>query len=144
MIQLLLSFIAAYYMLVFLYYILSVIGKWKIFVKMGEPGWFSLIPFLNDYFIFRHCWDTTAFFAMLFCSAVVLFLGPSDPAEEPSMLVNLASMAVFVLTFLKNIKLSRSFGHGYLYAFGLMVLNPVFSIILGFGNSRYLGNTTGY
>ena len=112
MIQLLLSFIAAYYMLVFLYYILSVIGKWKIFVKMGEPGWFSLIPFLNDYFIFRHCWDTTAFFAMLFCSAVVLFLGPSDPAEEPSMLVNLASMAVFVLTFLKNIKLSRSFGHG--------------------------------
>ncbi len=144
MLRLILSFIAAYYLFVLVYYVLYVIGRWKVFSKMGEPGWISFIPFFNDYFIFRDCWNTTAFFALLACSAVVLFLSPSDPSQQAPILVSLASTGAFVLNFLKQIKLSRSFGHGYLFAFGLMLLNPIFMIILGFGDSRYLGNMSNY
>ena len=31
--------------------VLGIIGMWKMFVKAGENGWGSLIPFYKDYYI---------------------------------------------------------------------------------------------
>ena len=36
-------------------------------------------------------------------------------------------------------KLSKSFGHGIGFTLGMIFLSPIFTLILGFGNSRYQG-----
>lgn len=34
--------------------VLVIIAFWKIFEKMGEPGWKSIIPFYNTWVLFEH------------------------------------------------------------------------------------------
>ncbi len=142
MIQTLLALLATYFMVIMIYYILCVIGKWKVFNKMGEAGWKSLIPIYSDYIIYRDCWQTTPFYIMLACLVIVAFFSSEDASSSMQMLVNFAGMAASVISFLANIKMSRSFGHGYLFAFGLFLLEPIFTIILGFNSDRFLGNTS--
>ena len=36
--------------------ILTVIGYWGIFCKAGEKGWKVLIPFYNEYLLFKIAW----------------------------------------------------------------------------------------
>lgn len=33
--------------------VLTLIGYWKVFTKIGLPGWMGIIPFVNVYMIFR-------------------------------------------------------------------------------------------
>ena len=29
--------------------IVTLVGKWKVYAKLGMPGWYSLIPVFSDY-----------------------------------------------------------------------------------------------
>ena len=49
-------------------------------------------------------------------------------------------LAIGVINLFMNIKLSARFGHGVLFGLGLMFLTPVFTLILGLGESEFLGN----
>ncbi|MDO4962385.1 MAG: DUF5684 domain-containing protein [Eubacteriales bacterium] len=143
MLKFALSAILGYFVIIAVYYVLCVIGNWKMFEKMSEPGWKSLIPLYSDYTIYKDCWNTSAFWGFL-AASVITAVGSqySDASAAIGMLVSLASMASCVVCILCNIKLSRSFGHGYLFAFGLTFLRPIFLMILGFGESQYYGNTS--
>ena len=66
--------------------ILKCVATWKIFVKMGEPGWKALIPFYNEYMLYKKVWHPGWFVAMLITgcitpvlSALVLFMIFSPP-----------------------------------------------------------------
>lgn len=122
--------------------ILEIVAKWSIFRKMDEPGWKSLIPFYSEYIVYKHCWNWQAFAVFIVASFAAAYFKSGDMADSYEYIATLCSMVAFVVAFLENIKLSRSFGHGYLFAFGLLILNPIFTMILGFGSSEYIGNTT--
>ena len=124
----------------FVWWILDVIGKWFMFVKMGEAGWKSIIPIYSDYIIFKNVWRPIYFIALVLVSIIGAYLGQSTNGETGNYLITLLQCASFVIAFLENIKLSRSFGHGYLFGLGLLIFNPLFTMILGFGSSVYLGN----
>ena len=141
MLHFIISAIMTYFLAIVLWYVLCAIGKWKVFEKLGEPGWKAWIPLYSDYILFRATWNTTPFFILLIIAVVMAFLPESQDAGT-TMLRNLGGYAAFVIAGLMNIKYARSFNHGYLFAFGLLFLNPIFTIILGFGDSRYIGNTT--
>ena len=60
-------------------------------------------------------------------------------------LSTILGLVVMIINLLMNIKLSEKFGHGkfghgILFGLGLTFLTPVFTMILGFGSSDYLGN----
>ena len=57
-----------------------------------------------------------------------------------SLLASLLGMAITAINLIMNIKLSQRFGHGVLFGLGLMFLSPLFTMILGLGESEYLGN----
>lgn len=125
----------------FIWWLLDVIGKWFMFVKMGEAGWKSLIPIYSDYVIFRNVWKPIYFIALIVVNVLAAYVSYSQGGgDTSSYLLNLLHCASFILVFLENIKLSRSFGHGYLFGLGLLIFNPLFTMILGFGSSIYLGN----
>lgn len=96
--------------------ILMVIGMWKMFSKAGEPGWTSIIPFLNSYKLFKIGWG----------SGWIFLLG----------LIPIVNLVIHIML---GIKLARAFGKGTGFAVGLILLPGIFYMILGFSDAIYYG-----
>jgi hypothetical protein len=92
------------------------VAMWRVYVKAGQPGWAAIIPIYNLYvltkIVGRPAWW------------VLLFFIP---------FVN------FVILILLMMDLAKSFGKGTGFALGLIFLSPIFFMILGFGDARYVG-----
>lgn len=103
-----------------IFYILLVIAMWKVFTKAGKPGWASIIPVYNVVVMFQiiglNPW------------LLLLYLIP---------VVNLVVAIVF--SIMQASRLSKAFGKGTGFAIGLFFLNPIFLLMLGFGDSKYIG-----
>lgn len=97
-------------------YIISVIALWKLFEKAGEEGWKAIIPFYNAYMTSKLSMNNGWLFLLVLIPIIrVIYTGALCYA------------------------ISKSFGKKTPYAIGLFFLYPIFIIMLGFDNSRYLG-----
>ncbi len=119
-------------------YIVYVIGCWKIFTKAGEPGWKSIIPLYNSYIVYRIAGRSKLFIAVVVLTIVNALLPKGDDVSILiSLLALLISLALLVISWLKNKSLAEAFGHGTGFAIGLLLIPFVFNIILGFDSSEY-------
>jgi hypothetical protein len=107
-------------------YVLQVIAMWKIFEKASVSGWKSLIPIYNYYIL---CKIAHFNFWIVVFSIVILFI------PIIGTLIGLLLLGISIL--LINYKLSKHFGHGILFALGLIFFSSLFYLILGFGKSKY-------
>lgn len=126
------------------YYVLRVIGTWRLFKKMGEPGWKSLIPVYSDYVLYKRVWTTNTFWVVLIVALVGGVASGLQQADVlPQVMGFLYSFAGF-FSFIVNImlmnNLRRSFGKGVGFLIGLILLGPIFLLILSFGSATYQGN----
>ena len=122
------------------WYVIQVIANWKIFKKMGEPGWKAIIPFYNSYILYKRTWKTMFFWIALVIGIIAgVFQSLSQTMTDQATVFVIAAL---VLKIIGDNKLSKSFGHGAGFTVGLVFLNPIFKLILGFGSSKYVGNTT--
>jgi hypothetical protein len=100
--------------------VLVVVGMWKIFTKAGEEGWKAIIPFYNVYVLLKIV-GRPAWWLILFLIPIVNFI---------------------VWIIIAN-DVSKSYGKGVGFTVGLVLLTPIFILILGFGDSRYVGPAAG-
>ena len=105
-----------YYIIMIAICVLEIIATWKIFTKAGEAGWKSIIPIYNIIVLFK--------------------LVGMNPWMILLLLVPIANIIVPILF---NIKLAKVFGKGGGFAVGLIFLNTIFTLILGFGSAEYVG-----
>jgi hypothetical protein len=100
--------------------IIVVAGMWKTFEKAGQPGWAAIVPIYNTY---------------IFCKIV----------GRPGWWVILLLIPYLNLIFwiIVCLDMAKSFARGIGFAVGLILLNPVFFCILGFGSSEYQGPARG-
>lgn len=96
--------------------VLTIIAFWRIFKKAGKPGWASIIPFYSQYCMFDIAWGNGWLFLLTFVPCVN-----------------------FVITIMLYLKLAKSFGKGTGFGIGLIFLNTIFVLILGFGDAQYIG-----
>lgn len=96
--------------------VLTLVAMWKIFVKAGKPGWACLIPFYNVYCMYDIAWGNGWLFLLTFIPCVG-----------------------FVFAIIMLFKLAKAFGQGTGFGFGLLFLNTIFVLILGFGKAEYIG-----
>ncbi len=133
--------IAIYATICFIWYIIMVIADWRIFTKAGEAGWKSLIPILNTYVVFKISWKGSMFWIMLLTMAGGSIC--TSMAGENGGMLAIAGMILSIIGLLIALidthKLSKSFGHGIGFTLGLLFLNPLFTLILAFGSSKYIG-----
>ena len=126
-------------------YVLIVIGWWKIFTKAGEAGWKSIIPYYNVYTQYKLTWKPAMFWIGLALTLMASFAGAAageDPNLAISLVVALLNLAVTVINCVSMYWLARSFGKGTGYTIGLILLEPLFMILLGFGDAEYIGNAS--
>lgn len=100
--------------------ILTIVAMWRIFSKASKPGWAALIPIYNVVVMFQ--------IVGLNPWLILLYFVP---------IVNI--IAAIVLAIMMCIRLAKAFGKSSGFAVGLFFLNTIFILILGFGDSQYVG-----
>lgn len=118
--------------------VLYIVGMWRIFEKAGENGWKCLIPFYNQYTMYKMFWKTKYFWIVLVLSiANGFFNGLALTIPALSTVVSIISLVAFVFAVFLNYRISASFGHGIGYCIGLILLPFIFTLILGFNQDEY-------
>lgn len=115
---------------------LEVIAGWRIFQKMGKPGWHSVIPLLHVYDRYDAVWEGVWGVVLLLLIGGVAVFG-SLPGM--SLWADILTVAAAILELISLQKLSKSFARGHLFTLGLILLRPVFLLILALDESRYHG-----
>lgn len=118
--------------------LLNIIGLFKIYQKMGKPGWKGIIPFYNMYGLYDELWDKKYFWGYLL--AQVVFMMPSSAS---GLLVNLAnlvlSVTMIVVLMKLYIRLAKAFGKGTGFGVLTFFFAPICLAVLGFGSAEYEG-----
>lgn len=97
--------------------VITIIANWKVFTKVGKPGWTSLIPFYNMYQLF----EVAGMNGWMFFLLLIPFVN-------------------FIIIIMLNINLAKVFGKDTGFAIGLILFNPIFMLILAFSDATYIGN----
>ena len=120
--------------------ILSIIGGWKMFQKMGEVGWKCLIPFYNTWVEYKHTWKPAMMIPIVVLSLAGELISRTVAESSGLQLVALLlSFAGYIITWVGAHKLSKAFGHGIGFTVGMILFPGVFQMILGFGKSEFIG-----
>ena len=127
----------------FIWWLLQIIANWRIFTKAGESGWKSIIPLYGDYVSYRIAWQTSYFWLIFILGIVASGIeGAANPNGDTMMLmaiVALIRLIIALIGIMYSVKLARAFGRGTGFAIGLIFLQPIFMLILGFGDDPYYG-----
>lgn len=123
------------------WWVLQIVGNWKIFEKAGKPGWHSIIPFLNTYDEYDLCWNGG--FGLLYMAALIVANSISqEMLQESNMFMIIAGLAGavgIVLQIVESNKLAKAFGKGIGYTIFLILLDRLARIVLGFSDAQYIG-----
>lgn len=125
------------FILIIGWYILQVVAYWKIFEKAGEPGWKAIIPFYNTYTQYKFTWEANIYWFVLFGG--LIGAGLNSLGGILSVLGSAVLLGVTIVNILAANKLAKAFGHGVGFTIGLIFLNPIFMLILGFSSDQYIG-----
>ena len=115
--------------------VIELAARWKVAVKLGQPGWGVLIPFYGDWVLARPVAGENISIALVACQVACTVL---PLIANLTALAVCASIASFVLSVVVRNRLSNHFGHGVGFTVGLVVCPVVFMSILGFGSDRPL------
>ena len=99
-----------------LFWLVGIVGRWKVFEKAGKEGWKSLIPFYSGYCLYDISMGTGWLYFLTFIPLVGL-----------------------VVSVVQAVNLARAFGCGTFMAILLFVFQDIMLIPLGFGNYQYQG-----
>ena len=132
-----------YVIFAFTWWILQIVANWRIFTKAGEAGWKSIIPVYGDYISYKIAWQT-GYFWLIFVLGIISswiqnYANPAGDSTLLLMIVSLIRIITGIIGIMYSVKLARAFGRGIGFAIGLIFLQPIFMLILGFGSDRYYG-----
>ena len=122
-----------------IFYLLIVIGCFKIFEKANEKGWKALIPIYNFYFLYKIFWKPKYFVLLLIMSFVGAFVINFIYNQELfELLIFIATLVFLYHQIILSIRISRSFGKNIFWSLGIIYLPYLFTVILGFNKSKYI------
>ena len=129
---------------------LMITSVWKIYAKANQPGWACLIPVYNLIIYFRiiqrpKWWIIIYLGAMLAYFGITLLsfmlvMGNGVDSTSLGLIMSLnvvIILALFVISILDTHRLSKAFGKGVGFTFGLLFLAFIFIPILAFGDAQY-------
>ncbi len=130
-----------YLIFALVWWILQIIANWNIFTKAGEAGWKSLIPIYGDYISYKIAWQTSYFWLSFILGIVASYVSSANLNESMflTVIATVLRIVIAVINIIYCVKLSKAFGHGIGFAIGLILLQPIFLLILGFGSDQYYG-----
>lgn len=118
-------------------YLLYAIGVYKLFEKAGETGWYAFIPILNDYTLYKISWNPSMYLPYVVLSVMVQY---NKEHGNSNIFTFAIALALFIVEIMFVDRLAKAFGKDdLLFKAGLFLFQPIFMMILGFGDAEYLG-----
>jgi hypothetical protein len=114
---------AAFFIPLLVFWVVSIVAMWKLFVKAGQPGWAAIVPIYNLVVLLQVAGMPLWWLAVLVLAFVPL----------------VGFIAALAFNIMVGMNVGRKFGKSD--AWGI-VLNGIFGIgylILGFGSAKYQG-----
>lgn len=108
------ALLSTYMILILVIAVIMIIANWKVFTKAGKPGWASIIPLYNMYVMFEIAGMNGWMFLLTFIPIVNI-----------------------IIQIMLYLNLAKKFGKSTGFAIGLILLNPIFLLMLAFGNTEY-------
>lgn len=113
------------------YNILSLIGNFILFGKIGKPRYLGLMPVVNDFVIFKTFWNVKMFFVYL---VLYIFYYISSVSNfkfnaEANLILSIGLLAI-IITLMEKIR--KAFNKNFLWTIGLIVCYPLFIILLAY------------
>ena len=112
------------------YDLLSIAGNCMLINRAGEKWWKGIIPFYNDYTLFKIYWNK-CYFPYYLLSYIIYTIASY---QKPSLFVNIIYFVFMAIALAFSIisldKIRIAYGKGQWYTIGLAVLYPIFSIYL--------------
>lgn len=108
------ALLGTYIILILVIAVIMIIANWKVFTKAGKPGWASIIPLYNMYVMFEIAGMNGWMFLLTFIPIVNI-----------------------IIQIMLYLNLAKKFGKSTGFAIGLILLNPIFLLMLAFGNAEY-------
>ena len=120
--------------LAILIWLLPIAGKWKVYGKLGMPGWYSIVPVYADYKLCERVHRTDETRAFLMAYLIVLICSWAFCWVDTIGV--LLALAQLVMTIIVLNDMSLAFGKETGYTIGLVIFGFVFWTMLGFGASE--------
>ena len=126
---------------------MTTISQWFMYKKVGQPGWYAIVPFLNGYkksriagksnWVMLRCVLAINTFLML--SWLISQFITGNIGELSVMLFCIEAIVFFAIGCWAWVEseVADAFGKGFWFAIGLALLPFVFYPILAFGKSGY-------
>lgn len=111
--------------------LITVIGHYKVFKKAGKSGWAALIPIYNTYVGCQICGINTMWVFILLAASFLSIIIP--------FLSFISTICSLYFRIIFSISMAKSFGKSEAFALGLIFFGPIFYLILGLGDSKYIG-----
>lgn len=122
-------------------FVIMLVAAWKVFVKMGLPGWYCIIPFFNVYVVLRKVWTVKLPFTAYVAGVVLSYLSTFVISSKTGDYLGFASILILIVfTVMFNNYVAKAFNKSTGFTVGLVLLPVVFWPILGFGSAYYMGN----
>ena len=128
--------------------ILYLIAWCKMFHKAGLPWERLFVPVYGQYWMYKFADAAGIFWGILAGSvlypiiSMLILSGRNYEAIGVIGFIYLLFMLAMVILY--SVKLARAFGKGGGFAVGLVLLNPIFIMILGFGDAQYVLGRSAY
>ena len=121
-------------------FIIDIIGLFKLYGKIGAKKWIALIPFVNEYCMFKAVYTTKIFWIYLvadFAGTILTGIGGIIPS-----LIGLAlTIVVLVIQIKYASNFAKAFDGGTLLAVLTFLFPAVVYLICGYSNKyTYSGN----
>lgn len=153
------GFLGATIMMILLFaavfFVLTVVARWKIFTKAGEEGWKSIIPIYSDYVEWKLSWTNITMFWIslaLVLGGYILgmvsgaFAVTADGSVAAAgggfmgILSSILMIAGCVIMLIQKFKLFKAFGKGIGWFIAWIFFNNIMVLVLGFGSAQYEGS----
>lgn len=108
---------ALYLCVCFALIVLCIVGNWKSFEKAGEHGWAAIVPFYSNYVLFKIAMGQ----GWLFLICMIPVVG-------------------WIFALVGNYKFAKAYGKSTGFAIGNIFFPYIFTTIIGFDDSQYVGN----
>ncbi len=123
-----------------------IVAMWKIFKKAGFAGWKSIIPFYNQYCLFRISgmsgwWIFLPIVATLCLTPSVVATGPNGTMTfqiGPMFIIGIfLAVAAGIIEIVQVVKLASAFKKGLGFKIASVFFPEITYLILGFGKAKY-------
>ena len=98
--------------------VVSLIGMWKVYTKLGIAGWKCIIPIYNLWVLFEA-------------------LGMAPWLSLASLIPVVGGILAMIALIIAYIRLAKGFGKDTVWVIGLVLLSPIFICILGFNKDTW-------